>query len=144
MWSTCSIDTGHASTQAPHVTQSHTTSSVTAFGTSGDGSKSTSRSSSLGPSAKTWSRRPMISSLGESALPVFHAGHASWQRPHSVHENVSIICFQVRSGTVPAPKRRSSSSPSKSSGSSRPPGPVRPKYTLNAAVAMCRCLEWGR
>ena len=65
----------------------------------------------------------MISSFGDSSLPVFQAGQTSWQRPHSVHENVSIICFQVRSGTVPAPKRRSSSSPSKSSGSSRPPGP---------------------
>ncbi len=127
MWSTCSIDTGHACTQAPQVTQSHTTSSVTAFGTSGDGSKRSTSRSSCGPSAKTWSRRPMMSSFGDSALPVFHAGQASWQRPHSVQENVSIICFQVRSWIVPAPKRRSSSSPSKSSGSSRPPGPVRPK-----------------
>ncbi len=36
MWSTCSIETGHSCTQAPHVTQSQTTSSVTAFGTSGE------------------------------------------------------------------------------------------------------------
>src|SRR6185437_2755734 len=35
MWSTCSIDTGHASTQAPHVTQSQTDSSGTAPGTNG-------------------------------------------------------------------------------------------------------------
>jgi hypothetical protein len=35
MWSTCSIETGHACTQAPHVTQSQTTSSLTALGTSG-------------------------------------------------------------------------------------------------------------
>ena len=34
MWSTCSIETGHAWTQAPHVTQSHTDSSGTAPGTS--------------------------------------------------------------------------------------------------------------
>ncbi len=69
----------------------------------------------------------MISSLGDSSLPVFQAGQTSWQRPHSVQENVSIICFQVRSGTVAAPKRISSSGTSKRSGSSRPPGPVRPK-----------------
>ncbi len=35
MWSTCSIDTGQACTQAPQVTQSHTDSSGTAPGTSG-------------------------------------------------------------------------------------------------------------
>ena len=69
----------------------------------------------------------MISSLGESSFPVVHAGHTSWQRPHSVHENVSSICFQVRSGTVPAPKRISSSGTSKRSGSSRPRARVRVK-----------------
>ena len=30
------------------------------------------------------SRRFMIMSLGLSGLPVFHAGHCDWQRPHSV------------------------------------------------------------
>ena len=35
MWSMCSIETGHSRTHAPQVTQSQTTSSVTAFGTSG-------------------------------------------------------------------------------------------------------------
>ena len=69
----------------------------------------------------------MISSLGESSLPVFQAGQTSWQRPHSVQEYVSMICFQVMSFTVPAPKRISSSGTVKSSGSSRPPGVVRPK-----------------
>ena len=48
---------------------------------------------------------PMIRSFGDSTLPVAYAGQTSWQRPHSVHENVSSICFQVRSATVPAPKR---------------------------------------
>ena len=33
--STCSMSTGHSRTQAPHVTQSQTTWSLTAFGTSG-------------------------------------------------------------------------------------------------------------
>ena len=83
-------------------------------------------------------------SFGDSSLPVAKAGQTSWQRPHSVQEKVSNICFQVRSGTVPAPKRISSSGTSKRSGSMRPPGPVRPKYTLIAAVAMCRCFECGR
>jgi hypothetical protein len=86
----------------------------------------------------------MISSFGESSLPVVQAGQTSWQRPHSVHENVSNICFQVRSGTVPAPKRISSSGTSKRSGSRWPRGRVEAKKTLTAAVAMCRCFEWGR
>ena len=144
MWSMCSIDTGHSRTQAPQVTQSQTTLSVTAPGTSGCASKPSSPRSSGGPSSKTWSRRAMISSLGESSLPVAHAGQTSWQRPHSVHENVSSVCFQVRSATVPAPKRISSSGPSKRSGSSRPRARVRVKNTFTAAVAMWRCLEWGR
>jgi hypothetical protein len=69
----------------------------------------------------------MITSFGDSTFPVAQAGQASWQRPHSVHENASIICFHVMSGTVPAPKRSSSSGLSKSSGSIRPGGVVRPK-----------------
>ena len=32
----------------------------------------------------------MIRSFGDSALPVAQAGQTSWQRPHSVHENVSM------------------------------------------------------
>ena len=36
MWSMCSIETGQACTQAPQVTQSHTDSSGTAPGTSGE------------------------------------------------------------------------------------------------------------
>ena len=26
----------------------------------------------------------MMTSLGDNGLPVFHAGHCDWQRPHSV------------------------------------------------------------
>ena len=74
MWSTCSIDTGHSRTQAPQVTQSQTTLSVTAPGTSGCASKPSSPRSSGGPSSKTWSRRAMISSFGDSSLPVAQAG----------------------------------------------------------------------
>ena len=108
MWSTCSIPTGHSRTQAPQVTQSHTLSSGTAFGTSGWNAVSPSgfarASSSAGPSANSWSRRPMIRSLGERRLPVAYAGHTSWQRPHSVHDIVSSICFQVRSDDRAGPE----------------------------------------
>ena len=88
----------------------------------------------------------MIRSLGDSTFPVAQAGQASWQRPHSVHEKASTICFQVRSATVPVPNRRSASamSSSKRSGSNRPRAFVRPKKTLIAAVKMCRCFEYGR
>ncbi len=86
----------------------------------------------------------MISSFGESSLPVAFAGHASWQRPHSVHEKPSSTCFHVRSATVAAPKRSSSSGRSKRSGSSLPRARVRPNQTLTAATPMCRCFEYGR
>ena len=122
------------------MTQSHTTSSLTAFGTSGLASNPES-ASSFGPSAKTWSRRSMIRSFGDSSFPVAYAGQTSWQRPHSVQDIVSRIPFHVRSETVPAPKRSSSSGPSKRSGSSRPRARVRVKKTFGPAVAMCRCFE---
>ena len=88
----------------------------------------------------------MIRSFGESALPVAYAGQASWQRPHSVHEKVSSTCFQVRSATVPAPKRISSSARPRRSAAARAgrAARVRPNQTLTAAVAMCRCFECGR
>ena len=74
MWSTCSIETGHSWTQAPQVTQSQTTSSVTAFGTR---ALSSPPASTPCPSAKSWSRIPMIRSFGESAFPVAYAGQTS-------------------------------------------------------------------
>ena len=48
---------------------------------------------------------PMITSFGDSDLPVAYAGQTSWQRPHSVQENESTISFHVRSAIVPAPNR---------------------------------------
>ena len=102
MWSMCSIETGHSCTHAPQVTQSQTTSSVTAFGTSGESSPPARAAL---PSANSWSRIPMIRSFGESAFPVANAGQTSWQRPHSVQDTASSICFHVRSAIVPAPKR---------------------------------------
>src|SRR5438876_594882 len=101
---------------APHVTQSHTTSSMTAFGTIG-----------VLASLSRWSRIAIISNLGDRGLPVLYAGQTSWHRPHSVHDIVSSICFQVMSGFRAVPKRTSASGCSKLMGSMRPRARVRPK-----------------
>ena len=50
-----------------------------------------------------------MTSLGESGLPVFHAGHWLWHRPHSVQVTRSSSCFQVKCSILPAPKIVSSS-----------------------------------
>jgi hypothetical protein len=42
--------------------------------------------------------------FGESGLPVFHAGHCDWQRPHSVQVAKSRKPFQVKSSTLDRPK----------------------------------------
>ena len=86
----------------------------------------------------------MISSFGDRSFPVACAGHTSWQRPHSVHENASTTSLRVRSKIVATPKRSSSSGTSNRSGSSRPRLRVRAIHTFTAAVAMCRCFEYGR
>ena len=61
-----------------------------------------------GADAYAWSRSAMTTSLGESGLPVFQAGHCSWQRPHSVHVEKSSRPFHVKSSIAPTPRRRSS------------------------------------
>ena len=107
MWSTCSMSTGHSCMQAPHVVQSQIDLVVDHVGVQRDlldRAPEALASRSFGPCSKTWSRRFMISSFGESGLPVFHAGQTFWHRPHSVHEYVSRISFQVRSSSVAAPK----------------------------------------
>ena len=63
---------------------------------------------SRGADSKRLSRSAMMSSFGDSGLPVFHAGHADWQRPHSVHVKVSSSCFHDRSSMWPAPNTVSS------------------------------------
>ena len=89
----------------------------------------------------------MISSLGESGLPVFQAGHWDWQRPHSVQVAMSRSCFQDRSSMRPAPKTTSSSSPTSSivmSGvEARAPRARgrREVATLMGARKMWRCFE---
>ena len=67
------------------------------------------RRSRYGALANRWSRRSMITSLGDSGLPVFHAGHCDWHRPHSVQVAKSSMPFQVKSSTLPRPKTWSSS-----------------------------------
>ncbi len=46
----------------------------------------------------------MITSFGDSGLPVFQAGHWLWQRPHSVQVAKSSMAFQVKSSILPRPK----------------------------------------
>ena len=48
------------------------------------------------------SRRPMMSSLGESGWPLAQAGHTVWHRPHSVQVSVSSRCFQVSNSSCGA------------------------------------------
>ena len=92
----------------------------------------------------------MISSFGDSGLPVFQAGHWDWQRPHSVQVAKSSMPFQVKSSTLPRPKM--SSSPRvlevdrlavgvhrQQSGRARSGAAT--NATLIGARKMCRCLE---
>src|SRR5919112_1163739 len=153
MWSTCSMSTGHCSTQAPQLVQLHSTSgsmtppssrvptsgrcawaslvpgirakpdvqacSSLGWRTSKSGAVSLAvfSPSRYGALAYRWSRRSMITILGLSGLPVFHAGHWLWHRPHSVQVVKSSIPFQVKSSILPRPKIASSSGSSKSIGS---------------------------
>ena len=87
----------------------------------------------------------MIRSFGDSSLPVAQAGQTSWQRPHSVHDIVSSICFQVMSATRPGAEAELALVLDLEVERLEPPArPCRPNQTLIPAVAMCRCFEWGR
>ena len=144
------MSTGHSCMHAPHVVQAHTTSSSTTWGTSVVASEVSPRARAAriaGPSANSWSRRSMTSSFGDSGLPVFHAGHALWQRPHSVHAYRSSSSLRVRSTIVPAPSDCSPASSASrliGSGVSVPRGFVLEKKTLRKLVAMWRCFEYVR
>ena len=92
-----------------------------------------------------------MTSFGDSGLPVAHAGHWSWQRPHSVHVEKSSRPFQVKSSMAPTPRRASSgrsSSAARSTGapsivigwsgpSATPPRGSRRAYTLTTARNRC-------
>jgi hypothetical protein len=88
------------------------------------------------------SRNPMIIVLGLSGLPVFQAGHASWQRPHSVQVKPSSRSFEVRSAMVRTPNVACSSS--RSTAGSWPRGASLRSQMFGKAVAMWRCLLNGR
>ena len=57
--------------------------------------------SRYGALANEWSRRLMMSSLGESGLPVFHAGHCSGSGRTRCRCAKSSRPFQVKSSTLP-------------------------------------------
>ena len=89
-----------------------------------------------------------MSSLGDSGLSVFQAGHWSWQRPHSVQVVASSSIFQLASLSVPTPNCESSSTfskvngfPSEIIGGSDPkallPLALRPKKMLKKARNRC-------
>src|SRR3984957_16741399 len=149
MASTCSMSTGHSSTQAPQVTHDQSTSGSIVFGTRVSGAPS-EPSAVLASNLEAWenmlSRRPMMTSFGERGLPVFQAGQTDWQRPPSVQVGKSSICFQVNCSTPPTPKTVSSVtfSMSMSGVLSRPPRARgrRDTPTLIGAKKMCRCLEY--
>ena len=168
MWSTCSMSTGHCSTQAPQDVHDHSTSGSMTPPVARRSARPaggpprparpraarralSSAASRYGALANAWSRRSMISSFGVSGLSVFQAGHCDWQRPHSVQVAKSSRPFQVKSSILPRPKT-SSSSPGPRSRSAWSPeyigssGPsasgAGAKSTLNGARKMCRCLEY--
>ena len=84
----------------------------------------------------------MMKCFGLSGLPVFHAGQACWQRPHSVQVKPSSMSFQPRSCSVWSPNVASSSS--RSIFGSSPRGASLRKQMFGKLVAMWRCLLNGR
>ena len=94
-----------------------------------------------------------ISCRGASGVPLAVAGQTAVQRPHSVHENASSTCFQLRSSSEATPTRPSGGGSSAAtgaagtcviaSGRSAPRGGSFPKNTLGIAVMMWKCFESG-
>ena len=74
MASTCSMSTGHCSTQLPHVVQDQSTSGSMVVGTSVATSALLAPDSRRSADANMFSRSPMMSSLGLRGLPVVQAG----------------------------------------------------------------------
>ena len=84
----------------------------------------------------------MMKVLGLSGLPVAQAGHACWQRPHSVQVKPSRRSFQPRSWSDFSPNVASSRS--RSIAGSSPRGRSLRYQMLGNDVAMWRCLLNGR
>src|SRR5581483_647507 len=140
MWSTCSMSTGHCSTQAPHVVQDQSASC--AMTASSPPTSGVSNSLPACSFAYAWSRNESTTSLGDNGLPVFQAGHWDWQRPHSVHVEKSRRPFQVKSSIFETPKVSFSGSASSKS-STWPPdiiGLSEPKAGLPSACRLKKML----
>ena len=97
----------------------------------------------------------MIKSLGDNGFSVCQAGHCDWQRPHSVHVDISSRPFQEISARVPSPKTSSSfgsskliSSPWDIIGGRAPsddaPSALRRKKILNGAKKRCHAIPMVR
>ena len=84
----------------------------------------------------------MMKVLGLSGLPVFQAGQACWQRPHSVQVKPSRRSFQPRSWSDFRPNVASSRS--RSIAGSSPRGASLRNQMFGKLVAMWRCFENGR
>jgi len=150
MWSTCSIETGQACTQAPQVTQSQTTSSVTAAGTK-------RRGLVVLPGAL---RVEQLRALLEDLVAQAHDQQLRRQRFARRERRAGVLAAtalgagegvehllpgQVGDGAGAEPQLLVLDALLvECSGSRRPRARVRPNQTLTAAVAMCRCLECGR
>ena len=132
MWSTCSIETGHASTHAPHVTQSQIISSGTPLPTIGSAAP---REHLVADAHDQQLRREELPGRIGGAR-VLAAAALGAREPSSISFHVG----RDRRGA----EAHSSSGTSKRSGSSRPRARVRANQTFTAAVAMWRCFECGR
>ena len=85
----------------------------------------------------------MMNVLGLSGLPVFQAGQASWQRPHSVQVKPSSRSFQRQVGDRLDAERRVLAPRGPSPAARRAAASLR-SAMLGIAVAMWRCLLNGR
>ncbi|CAB1045860.1 hypothetical protein FRC0552_01996 [Corynebacterium diphtheriae] len=141
------MSTGHCSTQAPQLVHDHNTSSLITplFPANASTSTESWEESKYSMAA---SRRSVTSILGLRGFSVFHAGHCSWQRPHSVQVETSRSIFQGASSIVPTPSMESSSavsnvstSPSEYNGCNLPnacePSGLRRKKILKNAKKRC-------
>ena len=90
----------------------------------------------------------MIMSFGLRGLPVFHAGHCDWQRPHSVHVAMSsrsslevVDAPDTKRGVVGRILEVDWFAVDVEIGRSGPSAFGRREYmTLIGATKMCRCL----
>jgi hypothetical protein len=88
----------------------------------------------------------MMSSFGDSGLPVFQAGHWLWHRPHSVQVYMSRKRLNPKCSRAPTPRMSSSPIASTSifSASSLPSAfGCRANSTFGMTVNTWRCFEFS-